>query len=189
MSTETSRDIVNAGIAYYFGGPFDTNTRSYRGGPLAMNGLGTVRAGYPKELNMKDAFEGAPAGRMSGAFMIVDLGNDQEIRQAIAGAPETDASGDIVAGGIKQINYQVSLDVYHISQEPYAEDAQVDVNQLIEAVKQRIRVDRTLGGICMDAGETRNGIKTLRRHSGQDANKRTLTSFSIMFEVRVNFIG
>lgn len=185
----TSRTAVRKGIAAYFGGTFDTNSRSYRGGALTSSGLGVVRAGYPKELNMRDAFEGSPAGRMSGAFMIVDFGNDTEVRDGNAGAPQVDGNGNLIGGGIKRVTYQVTLDCYHISQELYAEDAQEDVDKLIEAIKQRIRIDRTLGGVCMDGGETASGIRTLMRHSGQDNNKRTLTSFSISFEVRVNFIG
>jgi hypothetical protein len=185
----TSRTIVRTGIATYFGGSYVSNMRAYQHGSLTSFGLGTVRAGYPKELNMKDAFAGLPAGRMSGALMIVEIGDDQEVRQSDAGAPITDGSGNLIGGGIKRITYPISLDVYHISQELYAEDAQADVDLLIEAIKQQIRVDRTLGGICMDAGETSRGMKVIQRHSGQDASKRTLTSFSVAFEVRVNFIG
>jgi hypothetical protein len=186
--TTTSRTIVRQGIAAYFGGTFNTNMRAYQNGPLVSYGLCTVRAGYPKGLNQKDAFAGAAAGVMSGAFMVVDIGDDLEVRQGNAGSPVV-VSNQIVAGGIKQDNYQVSLDTFCISTEKYGEDAQLATDALIEAMKQLIRVDRTLGGICMDAGETRAGIRTKLNHSGLDENNRTLTNIIISFEVRTQFIA
>lgn len=185
----TSRSIVRAGIAAYFGGTYVPAIRGYQGGSLTASGLSTVRAAYPKEMNQQDFFNGLPAGRMSGAVMTVTLNRASERRQAIAGAPVLDGSQNIIAGGIKQINYAAMLDCYHLSTQPHAEDAQADVDSLIEAIIQHIRVDRTLGNICMDAGETSAGIRTNEGHPGQDENRRTGVWFTVEFEVRVNFIA
>jgi hypothetical protein len=148
-----------------------------------------VRKAFPKRLNDNDFTAGMPAGRNMGAFMVVELGNDQERREAIAGPPVTDGSGNIVSGGIKRDDYRVTLQVFHMSQMDYTEDAVDDVDKLIEAIKQRIRTDRTLGGVCTQAGESSFGIQTSVGKPGLDKNERTGIWFQIQFEVMTQFVA
>jgi hypothetical protein len=128
-------------------------------------------------------------GRNMGAFMVVELGPDQERREAIAGAPVTDGSGNIIAGGIKRDDYRVMLQVFHMSQMDYTEDAVTDLNLLVEAIKQHIRTDRTLNGICTQAGESRYGIQTSTGKPGLDKNERTGIWAQIQFEVMTQFVA
>lgn len=185
----TSRSIVRHGIAEYLGGTWVENIRAYQNGPLTSAGLGTVRAGYTKRLDMQDFWADMPPGTQMGAVMAVQLVSDNEVRRAMAGVPETDSNDDIIAGGWKMITYQVTLDCYHVAQADHAEDAVDAVDDLIEAIKEQIRYDRTLGGICMDAGESRRGIQVDVGEPGMDANERVLTWFTIKFECRVNMLA
>ncbi len=129
------------------------------------------------------------AGRSMGAFMIVEIGFDRETREGIAGPPVTDVSGNIIGGGIKMIQYRVTLQVFHLAETAYAEDAQDDVDQLVEAIKQQIRKDRKLGGVCTQAGEGGFGIQTSVGKPGVDKNNRTGTWFQVQFEVMTQFVA
>lgn len=155
MPATTTRKIVHDGIAAWFGGTYQPAFRCWQNGALVSSGLGTVRKAFPKEINDNDFTAGMAAGRNMGAFMVVDIPSDKENREAIAGAPVVDGGGNITAGGIKVVESKVNLEVFHMSQVDYTEDAVDDVDQLVEAIKQRIRIDRTLGGICTQAGESR----------------------------------
>src|SRR6266849_6690373 len=100
-----NRTSVRQGIAAYFGGSYQADTRSWQNGPLLPAGLGTVRAAWPKRLNDADFTANMPQGRAMGAFAIVELGYDRERRQAIAGPPVM-SGGNIVSGGIKTDEYK-----------------------------------------------------------------------------------
>jgi len=89
------------------------------------------------------------AGRGMGAYMIVELPDDDEFRKSMPAGT-----------GRKRIVYQAVLHIYHLAHKAHSEDAEADVNGLLEAVKTAIRADVTLGGICYQAGESRRGIKT-----------------------------
>lgn len=92
---------------------------------------------------------GQAAGRGMGAYMVVELGDDQEIRRAKP-----------AYSGRKRVTYAVNLHLFHLAHIAHAEDAEADVNGLIEAVKTYFRGDITLGQICYQAGESPNGLKT-----------------------------
>jgi hypothetical protein len=189
LPANTTRTSVRQGVAAYLGGSYVEDIRAYQNGPLLSFGLSTVRAGWGKRLDMNNFIAGQSAGRGMGAYMIVELGFEKEVRRAIAGAPVTDGNGQIIAGGIKFIQYRVQLQCFHLAQKGYAEDAQADIDQLIEAIKQQIRYDRTLGGICTQAGEGRYGIQTSEGHPGVDANGRTGTWFQMQFEILTQIIA
>lgn len=138
---------------------------------------------------MNDFFVGAPAGQGFGSVVIVAVESDTEKRESIGGPPQTDADGNVVAGGWKLVTYSVTLDSYFLSQEKMAEDAEANCDNLIEAIKEKLRQDRTLGGICLDAGETTYGLRVDQQHPTQDANRRTLITFTIRFEVRVMIVA
>jgi hypothetical protein len=184
----TSRPIIRQGIAAYLGGTFNPQNELYQGGPLTSAGLGFVSVGYYKRINLADAFEQA-VGTGFGAGLIVSFENDTEVSRDMAGVPQLDGSGDIIAGGWKFLTYNVLLDGYFISQMAYAQDAENNLDILIESIKQQMRYDRTLGGICMDAGMSRFGIRVAQGHPGIDENDRIGIWFTIRFETRVNMIG
>jgi hypothetical protein len=185
----STRKILHDGIAAYFGGTYQPDERCWQTGPLLQAGLGTVRKGWGKLLNDRDYTAGMPPGRNMGAVMIVELGQDDEYREAIAGSPALDGQGNIIAGGIKRIDNRCVLQVWHLAQKDYAEDAADDIDELVEAIKQRIRVDRTLGGICTQAGEGKFGIKTVVGRPGVDKNGRTGTWLTISFECMTQIIA
>lgn len=114
------------------------------------------------------------AGRGMGAAMIVEIPHDKEHRLAFAGK----------TGGIKGIDYDVVLAGFHLAHMDHAEDAGKDVDLLIEAIKDRIRADRTLGGICYQAGEDETGIETVV-HEYEEWDERVMTPFTVQFMTQV----
>jgi hypothetical protein len=189
LPANTTLNDVHQGITAYFGGTWVEDIRAYQGGPLLSWGLGTARAGVGKRLNFQDYVNAMPAGRGMGALMIVEMSHDQETRRSNAGPPVVNGEGQIIAGGIRFIRYRVQLNIYHFAQADYAEDATVDQHQLVEAVKQLMRYDRTLGGICTQAGEGRFGIKTRRGQVMIDANDRVGRWIQMEFEVLTQIIA
>lgn len=172
----TSRAIVRAGIARYFGGAaYDQEARAYRGsGPLAAYGLSTVRAYTPKRESDEDYVIEQAAGRGMGAAMIVEIPHDKEYRTAKAGAH----------GGIKLQDYDVVLATFHLAHMDHAEDAEYDIDLLIEAIKDHIRADRTLDGICYQAGENDMGIEVIVEPS-EEWHERLMTVFTVQFTAQV----
>ncbi len=148
-----SRSSIRIGLAQFFGGTtFQAANRIYTGGPLTTYGLGGCRAYFGKRSPDTDFFIGQPAGRNMGAFMHVHL--------PIEGPEQRIGLGGATAG-IKWDPFQVQLWVYHLAQMTHAEDAQADLDALLDQIKTLIHGDRTLGGICTQAGETAQGrIKT-----------------------------
>lgn len=144
-----SRATVRSGIATFFGGPYDSATRTYRPGPLIGSGLTTVRAYPAKAVPDADYTAGLASGRAMGTVGVVHLGDSTERRVAIGGA----------TGGWRHRVYQATLHLYHLANTPGMEDAQADLDALLEAVVTRIHGDRTLGGAVMQAGESTAGIR------------------------------
>lgn len=180
MPVATSRQIVRAGIAQFFGGStYDNAARAYRGsGPLLGNGLSTVRAYQSKRVNDSDYVLGQAAGRGMGAYMIVELPADTERREALGGP----------TSGIKRIVYRTVLHVFHLAHKAYAEDAEQDVDLLAEAIKDLMHTDRTLGGAVFQAGETPFGIQTEIFQSDM-SEEITGTYFTITFEADVHIVA
>lgn len=189
--TTTSRTQVRQGIAAYLGGTWQPNIQGYSGGNLNANGVGIVRAGWSKKLNMQDYVANVGVGRGMGCYIVVDFGREREYRRGIGGPPVTDGGGNIISGGTKFIEYRVTLHCFHMAQVDFAEKAQADVDLLIEAIKYQIRKDRTLGmpGVMTDAGETPFGIQTSEAVPGVDANGRVGTFFTIQFDARAQIVS
>lgn len=142
----------------------------------------------PKRLSDINFVLGMPPGRNMGAIMVVALPAHKEYREAIAGPPTLDANQNITAGGIRRIDYRVTLEALHMAEKAYGEDAADDIDQLIEAIIQRMRIDRTLGGICTQAGEGKFGIQT-RVDDPEFFDERTYTQFRISFECMTQIIA
>lgn len=177
----TNREIVQTGVAQFFGGStYDAEARAYRGAiPAALltAGLATVRAHESKRVSDKDYVLNLASGRGMGAYMVIEIPSDDEYRKSIP------AGG----AGRKRIVYNVFLHVFHLAHKAHAEDAEADVNGLIEAIKDRIRGDVTLGGICYQAGESRKGIAT-RVYPSLTPQEVTGTRVDINFEAEVMII-
>lgn len=177
----TSRKIVRLAIAQFFGGAqYDIEARAYRGtGPLFSNGLCTVRAYRSKRVSDSDYVINQVIPRGMGAYMIVELPSDVEIRRTTPAVT-----------GRKRIMYQVSLHTYHLAYETHAEDAEADVDDLAEAIKGLIHGDVTLGtaGMIYQAGESHMGIRTTVAPSGTYKEK-TRTHIGTSFEAEVEIVA
>lgn len=178
--TTTTREQVRTGIAQFFGqGTFDNDERAWYDGPLATYGLSTVRAYQPKRFNEADFIRGQNAGRGMGALMVVEMGNDIEKRDAKP-----------AYAGKKRITYTVILHVFHRAWASHSEDAEQDVDTLIEQVKVQLRSDITLGGnVNLQAGESRVGIRTKVYPAFVLEDEKTDSAFDITFEAEVEIVG
>jgi hypothetical protein len=141
MSTQSVLD----GICRYFGGPYDPVTRTYRSSPIT--GVGVVRRAWAKRDDHADFFNGQPAGARTGCQIVVYIPRRSESRITVAGEH----------GGQKNVVYEVQLACYIRSRASNAEDAQDDVFALQDALVEWMRLDRTLGGACFEAGEHVDG--------------------------------
>jgi hypothetical protein len=110
------------------------------------------------------------AGRGMGAAMIVEIPHDKEVRDSIAGK----------VAGIKCIDYDIVLACFHLAHEDHAEDAGDDVDLLIEAIKDRLRSDRTIGGIFNTSGQDSTGIEVIVEPA-EEWHERIMTVFTIQF--------
>lgn len=152
------------GICRYFGGPYDEPTRTYRSSPVA--GVGVVRRAWAKRDDHKDYFNGMPPGTRTGSQIVVYIPRRSESRITVGGEH----------GGMKNVLYEVQLACFIRSRCEYAEDAQDDVFALQDALVDWMRLDRTLGGACFEAGEhVDNGSGSIDFAYGQPETKAELT--------------
>lgn len=154
----------------------------YVNGPLATNGLGSVRVFESKRQgDVYFNFNLAP-GRMAGAQMIVELGPQNETRTQKGGA----VGGP--QGGRKLIRYMVLLHIFHRSMMAHAEDGGADLDGLLEAFYNLIRTDHTLGGAVVQAGESPYGIRT-SPPALNIANNKVESYVAISFEADVEIVA
>ncbi|MEU0516641.1 hypothetical protein [Streptosporangium sp. NPDC006007] len=147
--TAVTRAGVRGGIARWLGGTYTAAERCYQGGPLQAYGLATVRSFFAKRVSDQEYTAGLAPGRSMGAVAVVHLGDSTERRIAVGGATD----------GWKHRFYAVTLHLYHLAQVPQAEDAQADLDELLEAIATLVHADRTLGGTVTQAGESTSGIR------------------------------
>lgn len=138
-----SRKTVRAGIATWL--------RS------SVPGLNTVYAGLPRVIPATAFFPAASTGQISGAVCCVHLPTDGESRVAVGGA----------TGGWKRIDYTVELQLFFRRTAPAALNAgngatgdagivaTAEFDDLVDAIKDRIRADRTAAGAVWQWGEAR----------------------------------
>lgn len=184
--TTHSRPLVRTAIAQFFGGTtFDPIARAYRGnGPLQSSGLSTVRAYQAKRIPDTDYVSNQAAGRGMGAAMVVGMPHTKDNLWTGPGLPAG------VHGGQRHLIYPVQLHFFHLAHEPYAEDAEADVDALAQAVVELIYTDPTLGTgtssppLIYQAGMSRAGIETLIDPS-EAFHEMTLTYFQVNFDAEV----
>lgn len=144
-----TRREIRTGIAQFFGGAaLDPQSQIYRPTPLADVGLAGVRPYWTTRFEDRDYTATLADGRNMGAVMCVHLAGDSERRIGLGGP----------TGGIKERPLAVELWVFHLARTAVIEDAQADLDDLLEAITARIHGDRTLGGACIQAGESQRGI-------------------------------
>lgn len=160
------------GICRYFGGPYDSQTRTYRSSPLSQYGVGVVRRAWPKRDDHADYFWGQQPGARTGCQIVVYIPRSTETRFALGGA----------TSGQKNVLYEVQLCCYIRSRTPHAEDAQDDVYALRDALVDHLRLDRTLGSAVFEAGEhVDGGSGSIDFDYGQPETKAEMTkSFLLM---------
>ena len=154
MSRYSTRHAV---VTWLGGDPVPTaptdqygNSIAY-GQPSLVSGVATVFSGFNTNTDYADFGAGLPQGAKNGALIQVALpGPDTEVREAMGGATD----------GWKRITYRTMIRVFGRSIEEHVEIAQSVFDDVIEAIKARIRQDRTLGGQVFQAGEGQFGIQT-----------------------------
>lgn len=144
-----TRASVRQGVATFIGGPtFDAVNRTYSGGSLTSSGLGCARAYVAKRIPDTDYHKGMVSGRSMGAVALVHLPEEGPEQRIGLGGP---------TAGIKWDPFRVELHIYHLAMQQHDEDAQADLDALLDAVKAKIHGDRTIGGTFTQAGETSSG--------------------------------
>lgn len=128
-----SRATMRAGVAAFFNTP-------------AIAGLTTVYTSQPKSMSQFAKNDGDRSGMLAYVFIEAE----REHRKAMGGA----------TGGKKRIVYDVGLVCLfrHNGVDPSetadgAVQAMDDYDSTVELIKQRLRSDRTLGGVAFSAGE------------------------------------
>ena len=174
----TSRTIVRTGIAQFFGGTnYDTTFRCYRGGPLLSSGLSTVRPYQTKREPDTDYVMGLSPGRGMGAIMVLEMPRTRDRILTVPGMPAS-------SQGLRKLVYPVQCHVFHMAHQPYAEDAEEDVDNLDQAIHERIYSDPTLGAVCYQAGMDSAGIDTIVDPS-ENWREVIVTHFVVRFDAEV----
>jgi hypothetical protein len=128
-----SRASIRAGIVAYLGGG-------------SVTGLNTVYSASPKMIPERAYYTGTTT---QGAVALVEIGDPVETRRAIGGA----------TNGRKRLDYPVTIQI--IFRYIAAPSADVDMllpamdafDVVLDAIKARIRADRTAGGAVWEWGE------------------------------------
>lgn len=174
----TTRQAVRTGMATYFGGTLVSSDRSWQNGPLTASGLGAVKAYIGKGVPDSDYVAGMAAGRGMGAIALIQLAQSHRFRQAFGGG-----TAQNVATGWKQETFTVTLHLYHIAEQPHVEDAEADLEALIQAVITLIEADRTLGQTVVQAGEGLQGIDSAMDVPEINQRGRARTYATVTFAV------
>ena len=103
--------------------------------------LNQTLSSFPKRINFQvDSFP----GQNNRAAAVVFIENEQESRLAIGGVSTMSSGG--AGKGWKRVDYGIALQVFHHSLERNAEDAMSAFDDLIDAIKDRLRAGQhTLG--------------------------------------------
>lgn len=129
---------VKHGLCTYFGGAYDSDTRSYRSPQIP--GLGIVKRGFGKRINVVDYALDEVTD--FGCMMIVHLEHGDERREAVGGP----------TSGLKRRHHEAHLHCYVRSTAAYAEDAQDFRDELLDSIIDRVHADRTCGSGGIEVG-------------------------------------
>lgn len=123
---------------------------------------------------------GQTPGRGMGAFAMVEMSETHNTVLTLGQKPA-------VSGGQRKLVYPVKLHGYHMAMEQHTEDAEADVDALVEAIQDRLHSDPTMGGICYQAGMNSAGIRTVI-YPAELWKEITLTAFVFEFDAEVQII-
>jgi hypothetical protein len=116
-----------------------------------------------------------------GAYVVVQIPDDFDFPRTLRGPLLSPV-------GRRQVNYRVILHVFHLAHKAYMEDAEQDVNNIVQALKDYLNTDPSLNGIGFQAGQSRYGIRTRVPPSELADKEVTATHAEISFEVQVMYI-
>lgn len=108
-----------------------------------LPGVATVYTTFPKAIPGK-AWE-IENGNGNSAVVVVFIAGETEQRIAIGGEHS----------GWKRLDYTIDLQIFHRSSSPTAEDAMDSLDDIVDAIKDQLRSDRTMGGVFWQQGEQR----------------------------------
>jgi hypothetical protein len=113
--------------------------------PPAVPGLNKLYSSHPKRITGSDFHAGRPSGELTGAVAVVGILSENEERIALGGEHS----------GKKWVHYSVELQVLLNSREQHSEDAMTVFDEVIDAVKERLRSNRRLDNfpVIFEAGE------------------------------------
>ena len=103
--------------------------------PPNVDGINQVFTSFPKRIDFQ---VNALPSDVSRCAAVIFIESERENRLAIGGA----------TNGIKRVDYSVAIQLFHHSMQRDAEDAMDDFDNLIDAIKERLRQGQhTLGEI------------------------------------------
>jgi hypothetical protein len=113
--------------------------------PPSVPGLNKIYSSHPKRITGSDFHAGRPSGELTGSVAVVGILSETEERIATGGEHS----------GKKWVHYAVELQVLLNSREQHSETAMADFDQVVDAVKERLRSDRRLNDfpVIFEAGE------------------------------------
>jgi hypothetical protein len=87
----------------------------------------------------------------------------------------------LTTGGFMDVPYEISLYVYHLAMGPKVETSQAALDDLVQAVIDKMRGDSTLGGAVVQAGETARGITVSMSTPVTEPATRTMQDAVVSF--------
>jgi hypothetical protein len=111
--------------------------------PGHVPGLNTVFRGQTRKITDADYFANVPPGTASGCVAFPYIEQEHETQEAFTG---NEPSG-------KFVSYRAALVLRFCSNHVAMEDAQDDFDDVVEAIKQRIRSDKSMGGSVWQIGQ------------------------------------
>jgi hypothetical protein len=107
--------------------------------PPQVEGINQVFTSLPKRINFQ---ENALPSQQSRVAAVIFIESETETRVALGGFNGSDNG---IHAGWKRIDYTVVIQLFQHSLARTAEDAMDDFDNVIDALKQRLRSDHTLG--------------------------------------------
>ena len=102
--------------------------------PPNVDGINQVFTSFPKRINFQ---VNALPSQKSRCAAVIFIESEREERIAVGGA----------TSGWKRVDYQVAIQLFHHSVENSAEDAMDDFDNVVDALKNRIRSDHQFGDV------------------------------------------
>lgn len=190
----STRYAARLAIAQYFGGTtWQSQTTPNVGalieGPLQSQGLSAVYPRWAKRLPDENFFlfgNLQSTARGMGTIMVVHIPKLGERRIAL----NANSTGHVTNSGTKQDDAQVELHLYHLAQVDYAEEAEADLETMIDSIYDYIEQDVMLGGACIGAGENKYGIQSVMNIPVSEQGTERVEQYAkISFQCQFFFIA